>query len=407
MIPQGYKHTEIGIIPREWDLKTMKDISWVNQGLQIPISNRFKNPSEKSKVYITIQYLNDGKELEYINDYSSSVVCTKEDVLMTRTGNTGIVVYDVEGVFHNNFFKINYNKKQVDRSYLIYFLKDTKTQKTILEKAGISTIPDLNHNDFYSIQIPIPPLPEQQAIAQALSDADNLITNLEKLIAKKRLIKQGAMQEFYGKLRNVNEFKIVSLGSIGKVYRGLSGKSKEDFTEKSNSRYIPFMNIMSNAVIDTGYFDFVNIKNGELQNKVLKGDLFFNGSSETPEEVGMCSVLLEDIQNLYLNSFCFGFRLSDQEQYDGLYLSYYFRSDAGREIFYSMAQGATRYNLSKSNFNSLQLKIHKSPLKQKEIATILSDMDKEIEILEQKLDKYKSIKQGMMQDLLTGKVRLV
>jgi type I restriction enzyme S subunit len=107
---------------------------------------------------------------------------------------------------------------------------------------------------------------------------------------------------------------------------------------------------MKNTIIDVGYVEFVNVGSDESQNKALKGDLFFNGSSETPEELGMCSVLQEDVPNLYVNSFCFGFRLKKEIKTSGVYLSYFFRSNYGRQLFYALAQGATRYNLSKSNF---------------------------------------------------------
>jgi len=253
------------------------------------------------------------------------------------------------------------------------------------------------------MQIPLPPtLNEQTAIANALSDTDTWITNLENLLAKKHQIKQGALQEL---LKPKEGWEVKKLGDIGKLYGGLSGKSKTDF-EKGKFPYIPFMNVMNNAIIKNNYFDFVNIKPGEIQNKALKGDLFFNGSSETPEEVGMCSVLLNDIDNLYLNSFCFGYRLFKELNINGLFLCYYFRSDEGRKLFYSMAQGATRYNLSKGNFKKLQIPLPKIE-EQTQIANILTDMDIEIEQLEIKIDKAKKVKQGMMQELLTGKIRLV
>ena len=397
-----YKQTPIGVIPADWQLRTMKDICWVNQGLQIPIDKRLTQPIGNSPVYITIQFLNEGKLVEYINDYNSSVFCSKDDILMTRTGNTGMVISNVEGVFHNNFFKINYDKKKIDKEYLICYLKSPRTHKEILTKAGTSTIPDLNHKDFYSIQIPVPTLIEQSIIASALNDSDDYISSLEKLIEKKREIKQGVAQEL---LRPKISWETYSLGDIGRTFGGLSGKSKSDFSE-GEFPYIPFMNIMSNPIIDTEYFDYVNLKSGENQNFALKGDLFFNGSSETPEDVGMCSVLLNDIPNLYLNSFCFGYRINNNLKINGLYLSYSFRSKEGRKLFFSMAQGATRYNLSKSNFNKLIVPIP-SIQEQNEIAKILFDIDSEIKILELKLDKAKSIKQGMMQNLLTGKIRLI
>ena len=163
---------------------------------------------------------------------------------------------------------------------------------------------------------------------------------------------------------------------------------------------------MNNPIIDIDYFDYVIINSDESQNQAMKGDLFFCGSSETPEEVGMCSVLLEDISNLYLNSFCFGFRLNKELKTDGLFLSYFFRSSVGRKLFFSLAQGATRYNLSKTNFIKIELPLPK-PEEQTAIAQVLSDMDAEIEALQKKRDKYKAIKQGMMQELLTGKTRLI
>ena len=119
----------------------------------------------------------------------------------------------------------------------------------------------------------------------------------------------------------------------------------------------------------------------------------------------MCAVLDDVIENTYLNSFCFGFRLND-DTHNPLFLSYYLNSSIGRKIMSVLAQGATRYNLSKTNFAETIIKL---PTKEEQtaIASILSDMDNEIEILEQKLEKTRQIKQGMMQQLLTGKIRLI
>ena len=201
------------------------------------------------------------------------------------------------------------------------------------------------------------------------------------------------------------DWETKKLGDFGNTFSGLSGKSKSDF-EEGDFPYIPFMNIMTNPIIDETYFDYVNIKSGEHQNTARRGDLFFNGSSETPKEVGMCSVLNKDIPNLYLNSFCFGFRLFKNAEVDGLYLVYFLRSGEGRDLVSSLAQGSTRINISKKQLLKLSFKIPKID-EQNRIATILSDMDKELEKLEERLDKYKAVKQALMQQLLTGKIRLV
>ncbi len=142
------------------------------------------------------------------------------------------------------------------------------------------------------------------------------------------------------------------------------------------------------------------------KNKVMKNDLFFNTSSETPDEVGICSVLLSDVPDLYFNSFCFGYRVKNDETYP-LFLSYFFRCKRGRDLMSMLAQGVTRYNISKTAFIDSKVLLPKSYTKQRAIATILSDMDSEIEALRAKKEKYERIKNGMMQELLSGHIRLV
>jgi type I restriction enzyme S subunit len=165
------------------------------------------------------------------------------------------------------------------------------------------------------------------------------------------------------------------------------------------------MNVMTNSVIDCSTFERVRVSPHEVQNRVLKGDLLFNGSSETPEEVAMCAVVQSEIKDVYLNSFCFGFRFRDGVSVNGLFLAYYIRSKVGREIMKSLAQGSTRYNLSKTALLKAPFRLPELP-EQTAIVSILKDMDAEIESLETKLAKAKQVKQGMMQELLTGRIRL-
>jgi type I restriction enzyme, S subunit len=383
LVTNKYKQTDIGLIPSDWELKELGDVLTFGSGRDY---KHLKNGE--------IPVWGTGGVMTYVDAF----LYDGESVGIGRKGTIDKPVYlngkfwTVDTLFYTHEF-IDSNPK------FIYYKFCLIKWKEFNEASGV---PSLNKNTLQKIKIPVPTLTEQTAIATALSDADAFISSLEKLIAKKRNIKQGAMQKL---LQPKEGWEVKKLGSIGKPYGGLSGKSKIDFAD-GKFPYIPFMNIMSNPIIDTSYVDYVNIGVDESQNKALKGDLFFNGSSETPEEVGMCSVLLKDIPNLYLNSFCFGFRLNKDSKENGLYLSYYFRSSEGRKLFYSMAQGATRYNLSKSNFNKMEVSLSK-PEEQIEIANILTDMNNEINALETKLEKYQKIKLGMMQNLLTGKIRLV
>jgi type I restriction enzyme, S subunit len=413
-LPVGYKQKEVGVIPVDWEVKSLKDICWVNQGLQIAIENRLQNPSSSSQVYITIQYLNDGKNVEYINNYSQSVCCNINDILMTRTGNTGIVITGVKGVFHNNFFKINYDKRQVVKDFLVYYLKLHKTQKLILDKAGTSTIPDLNHHDFYSIPITLPPTKDEQtAIANALSDADALIQSLDRLITKKRQIKQGAMQTLLNPYDVNGEIKEGWVEkSYGKVFDFLStaAYSRADLSSSDDYGYVHY------GDIHTRWDGFIDFKTQQLPcistikakgySLLKEGDLIMADASEDYAGIGK-SVEVKNIRDRKVISGLHTFMFRDNKGYfvDG-YKGYIHSSKVVKDRLDRMATGLKVYGVSKSNLKLIDIPVPPKP-EQTRIATILSDIDTEISTLESKLTKHKQIKQGMMQNLLTGRIRLI
>lgn len=381
----GYKNTEIGVIPLDWEVKELGDITKnVSSG-----KSNTKNEIGNFYLYGSTGVI--GRKTYF--DYSGN------RILIARVGANAGSLYAVNGDYcvSDNTLILDCSDK-LNLMYSYYFLKLYNLNKLVFGSGQ----PLITGGQLKSLQIPLPPLPEQKAIAEVLSDTDELIHAFEKRISKKRNIKQGAMQKL---LTPKEGWETKKLGDFGNTFGGLSGKSKSDFVD-GEFPYIPFMNIMTNPIIDETYFDYVNIKSGDHQNTARKGDLFFNGSSETPKEVGMCSVLNKDIPNLYLNSFCFGFRFFKNIEVHSLYLVYFLRSGEGRNLVSSLAQGSTRINISKKQLLKLSFKIPKIE-EQKRIATILSDMDKELKKLEDKLDKYKDIKQGLMQQLLTGKIRLV
>jgi type I restriction enzyme S subunit len=332
------------------------------------------------------------------------VCCEKEDILMTRTGNTGIVVTGVEGVFHNNFFKINFDKNKINRSYLLYYLRDKNTQKIILDRAGTSTIPDLNHKDFYSIPIPIPPTKaEQAAIATALSDVDALISALDNLIAKKRLIKQGAMQELLsGKKR------LAGFCSNSKYKQTEVGVIPEDWEECYLSDAVDFLDGQRRP-----------IKSSEREK--VKGIYPYYGASGIIDYVSdyifddELILLGEDGENILSRNLPLAFQvrgkiwvnnhahvLKPKENFDIIFLTNFLES-----LDYSLLNsGTAQPKLNKQS--CLKIKIVKpTKAEQTAIAQILSDMDTNILALETQRNKTLAIKQGMMQELLTGKTRLI
>lgn len=133
------------------------------------------------------------------------------------------------------------------------------------------------------------------------------------------------------------------LGEMGQTYTGLSGKTKDDFGH-GQARFVTYMNVFSNPISNPEMTEPIEID--PKQNEVEVGDVFFTTSSETPEEVGMSSVLLEKRGKTYLNSFCFGFRPS--EKIDSYYLAYMLRSESARAKITLLAQGISRYNISKN-----------------------------------------------------------
>lgn len=391
-----------------WNYKTMKDICNVNQGFQINISQREKYKRDNNKIYITIQHLNHVGENEYIKDkdHNQSVVCQKDDVLMTRTGNTGRVVTNVEGVFHNNFFKINFDRNKINKDYLIYYLNMKSIQTLILVKAGTSTIPDLNHNDFYSIPFIFPNnIKEQKAIADILMNMDNLINLLQNTIEKKEKIFQSVMQELLNGKNRVYEWKKVKIGDIGEFTgNGVDKKIKED---EQKIRLLNYMDIMHYNFIYSNVNDFFVTASNEKINKcsVKKGDIFLTPSSETRLDIGVSSVAMEDIDDLVYSYHIVRFR--PIIEMDLLFRAYLFKNYKFLSQASTVCEGSgKRYVCSNKKFASFELEIPIDIREQKDIANKLYDMEKELDMLKNKLLKYKKIKDGMMEDLLTGRVRL-
>lgn len=160
------------------------------------------------------------------------------------------------------------------------------------------------------------------------------------------------------------------MSEIGTFYGGLSGKSKKDFGI-GNAKFISYMNVYNNIAIDISLAEVVNVAKDEKQNAIQYGDILFTGSSETREECGMSSVVTELIkESIYLNSFCFGYRIDNQSIFDVHFLKHLFRGNSMRKQIVKTASGVTRFNVSKKMMSDVELPI--PPLKeQKRIVSIL------------------------------------
>ncbi len=304
----------------------------------------------------------------------------------------------------NNLMALSPDVRKVDTRFLHFLLSETR----LSDHSESTALPALNGGTISAIQILLPPVDEQRVIAATLADALEEVTQLDTLIAKKKAIRAAATQMLFSegsKLANLkSEWTLVRLGDIGYAYSGLAGKSGQDFGH-GNGRYIPFVNVMANPILNCSWIESVKIGPDELQKEVSIGDILFNASSETPEEVALASAVNEDIAGLYLNSFCFGFRATTAGVINPSYFAYFSRSDVGRSVITPMAQGSTRYNIGKQALLATAFMVP-SFEEQSAVAEILVDMDSEIGALEAQREKVEMIRRGMMADLLSGKVRL-
>ena len=160
------------LISNNYGRITLDKLIKVSQGLQIPIEKRKNDKGRNRYKYITIQYLNGSKKEEYIENPNERVICNKEDILMTRTGNTGQVITNVEGVFHNNFFKMDYDRKIINKEFLIKYFENELIYKDIIRRATTSTIPDLSHSQFYKMSIDLPPIDLQNQFSEIVKQID-------------------------------------------------------------------------------------------------------------------------------------------------------------------------------------------------------------------------------------------
>lgn len=416
----GYKQTEIGPIPEDWDAVPLGDLF------------TFKNGLNKGKKYFgygtpIVNYMDvfrhPGLRLDRIEgrvDVSKSELeafeVRKGDVFFTRTSETveeiGVAAAMLDPakdtVFSGFVLRARPTGDRLDDLFKAYCFSPRYFRRQVVARATYTTRALTNGRSLSAAILAVPPVAEQRAIAQSLLDIDISIARLAELIAKKRDLRTGAMQRLVtGKTRLPgfsSPWEEKMLGEIGRTYGGLTGKTKTDFG-LGQARYVTFMGVVGDPIIESSSFDLVNIRPTEKQNRVLKGDILFNGSSETPEEVALCAFMDEDHAELYLNSFCFGFRLIDPREQDGRFLVHYLRCEAGRRLVKELAQGSTRYNISKKALMKVAIPM---PEKAEQVAIVktIEDFDLEIATLKTRLEKTRALKQGMMQALLTGRVRL-
>ncbi len=398
-----YKNTSIGLIPSDWEVKKLSDVSKVIMG-QSPESINYFDYEIGLPLLQGNADIKERKSIKRIWTNQITKVCEENDIVMSVRAPVGTIAKaSFKSCIGRGICSIQSNELII-KQFLYSYLEKHETNWTRLSQG--STFESINSEDIKLLKIPVPPLPEQQKIASILSTWDVAIDNCKAIIEELKVRNKGL-----GKLLLNNEKCIVKsekwekviIGELGTSFNGLTGKTKVDFGK--GKPYIPYLNIFNNGKLNNNYYDLVQINENDKQQKVQYGDILFTVSSETPNEVGMSSVVLFQPDELYLNSFCFGFRLFDFNTLLPKFACYYFRADVFRNKITALAQGATRFNLSKNQFKKLELDLPSLEY-QEAIANILDNATEELNQYQQKLQTLQLQKKGLMQQLLTGKKRV-
>lgn len=431
----GYKMTEVGVIPEDWEVKTLGKLACINgrigfRGYTVKdLVRKGEGAIAIGGKHISKNYL-DLSDAEYISwkkYYESPEIMVKQgDIVLAQRGTLGksaLIKSDI-GPATINPSLVLINKIKCNNLYLIYNMQSSSVTDYILQINSQTSIPMISQKQIEGIKIAIAKLDcEQAAIATALSDVDSLISALTKKIEKKKAIKQGLMQQLltgkkrlpvYEKNREPvqtewgaipKDWKTLSIGKCCSIKAriGWQGLKKSEYLSSGEYVLVTGTDFL-NGRIDWKSCVYVSKKRYEQDAniQIVKHDILITKDGT----IGKVA-FLDDVPCLgTLNSGIFVVR-SHSEELDQCYLSKIFESFIFDAFLESLVAGSTINHLYQKDFVHFNFPVPPTISEQTAIANILSDCDSEIAALEEKRDKYKEIKQGMMQQLLTGKIRLI
>ncbi|MEQ6122654.1 restriction endonuclease subunit S [Pseudotenacibaculum sp. MALMAid0570] len=354
---------------------------------------------DKSKVHSVEKYVIDE------GDIIITTVGSRPELIDSSVGRGILVRKNGEGLLNQNLVKINKCEK-IKNKFLFGFFNTKKYFNYITQiQRGNANQSNITLKEFFNYQVSIPSLPEQQKIADFLTAVNKRIELLEKKKTLLETYKKGVMKKIFNqeirfKDDNGNDFpdwEEYILNELGGTLNGLTGKTKDDF-DKGSCKYIQYKQVFGDSKIDPNGFGLVDVGETEKQTEMKYGDILFTTSSETPNEIGMSSVFMSEIQNVYLNSFCFGFRPKSLENLIPNFSRFLFRSEKVRSSIVKLAQGSTRFNMSKTNFLKIRVRIPSTD-EQVKISEFLSSIDDQIELLDTQIDKSKTWKKGLLQKM--------
>lgn len=416
-VKPGYKQTEVGVIPACWNAdnignQTKKVGSGITPTGGERVYKREGRPFLRSQNVGWGQFLLN--DIAFIDDATHAMFPATEieagDVFLNITGasigRSAVADARVEGGNVNQHVCIiRTTQSQLDPYFLNYFLLSKAGQRQIDSFQAGGNRQGLNFEQIRSFHLPIPPVPEQRAISAALSDVDALLAKLDQLIAKKRDLKQAAMQQLLtGETRLPGfseEWEVKLLGDVGCFLKG-SGVRKDEALG-GDLRCVRYGEIYTrhNDYIKA-FHSWISPEVAGTAARLKQGDICFAGSGETKEEIGKCVAFVDDME-AYAGGDIVILR---PDNANAMFLGYYLNSAPIKAQKASRGQGDAVVHISATALSNIKVMMPKVE-EQTAIATVLSDMDAELGALEARRDKTRALKQGMMQELLTGRIRLV
>lgn len=412
MIETRFKKTDIGEVPEDWDIKSLGEIS-ANASYGVSAE---AVPYDGYTKYIRITDIEDSTGLFIPSPltspafYLDKFLVQQNDILIARTGASVGKSYlynllDGRIVFAGFLMKLNIYL--ANACYVFYQTRTERYKKWLQQESMRSGQPGINIEQLKSYVIPFPLQPEQQRIATALNNIDVLLSVLNKKIEKKKLIKQGVMQQFLTGKKRLNGFtepwREKRLGELCQLFGriGFRGYTKADLVRKGEG-VITF----SPSDIHDNQLDYTNCTYISMfkyeespEIKVYNGDIIFCKTAS----IGKCAIVKDMNEKATINP---QFVVMKNFDCSNVFLYYKLVERDFQERVKGITGGSTIPTMSQEKLKE-QILLMPTLSEQIAIATVLSDMDAEIEALETKRSKYEQVKQGMMQQLLTGKIRLI
>ena len=399
----GYKQTEVGVIPEEWEAAHIGDVCSFSGGSQPPRSTFKFTPTPG---YIRLIQIRDYKSddfASYIPEPLARKRCTSEDIMIGRYGPPIFqILRGIEGAYNVALIKTTPTPK-IEREFFFSVLNQEplfKLIEALSRRSSGQTGVEMPALKAYGL--PLPTLPEQRAIATALSDVDGLLDGLDRLIAKKRDLKQAAMQQLLtGQTRLPGfhgEWEVKRLGEVATIKDGTHQ------TPKYVPVGIPFFSVEHVTSGDFKNTKFISEEEHQFLTrsfKIEKGDILMTRIGS----IGDCKLIDWDVNASFYVSLAL---LKIRSLYSAAYILHYSKSVAfQKEVALHSLQSAIPKKINLGPISNVKIELPPTIPEQTAIAEVLTEMDAELAALEQRREKTRALKQAMMQELLTGRIRLI